>query len=206
LLDCGYGAFASFRERAPARRLDAIVISHAHGDHAGDVEAFLSFASAWRHGPRLIASSATISALGLANREMDVVVVEDSSRVDLGTCDVECSTTAHQIPTLAARVSMGGVHVVYGADTGPGWEVPPVFRQPDLAILECTIEERDAASSRFHLDAREVAALTRIIDPRVTLVTHVPPEAEGRTRLDRARRAAPDHQFLLATTGLRIVV
>lgn len=206
LLDCGFGSFASSWKNARATRLDAIVLSHAHRDHAFDVGEFVASASAWRERPRVIASGATFDSLDLDEREVEEIVVEDGDHVDLLSFGLDFSLTTHQIPTLAIQVSANVARIVYGADTGPGWEVPMSFRGPDLAILECTIDARDASSSPFHLDADELVLLSEIIDPRTTMVTHVPPGDNERVRLERAKRAAPHREFLLATTGLRLVV
>jgi ribonuclease BN (tRNA processing enzyme) len=208
LLDCGFGSFASFREYARASRLDAIIVSHAHGDHSADLDNFLSFASAWRERPRVIASHETLSALDsrLSTSDVDMIVVANGSLVERSSFGVECSSTTHQIATLAVQIIMGGVRVVYGADTGPGWLVPARFHRPHLAILECTLEVRDAASSPYHLAASEVGALAQSLDALRTMVTHVPPYGDALVRLDLARRAAPEREFLLATTGERVVV
>ncbi|MGH3733982.1 MAG: MBL fold metallo-hydrolase [Acidimicrobiales bacterium] len=207
MLDCGFGSFASYLENAFTSRLDAIVVSHAHGDHSFDLEAFLTFPSAWRDVPRVLASQATLvasSQLEVANAE--VIVVDDGSDVVLDTFRVECSRTTHQMPTLATQISMNGRRVVYSADTGPGWHVPPSFRGPDLAILECTIETRDGDSSPFHLDSEEVAALAQSLEAQRTLLTHLPVHADGSARLVRAMGAAPRRDFLLAVTGQRHVI
>lgn len=208
LLDCGFGAFVSFLENARTTTLDAIFISHAHRDHSFDVEAFVTFPSAWRDRPRVLASSATIGALQfeIESTDTDVIIVEDGSQRDLATMRVECSATTHQMATLAAQVSLGGARVVYSSDTGPGWSPPPAFHRPDLALVECTLETRGESSSPFHLDAREAALLATSLDARTTLITHVPPRENGQVRLAAARHAAPEREFLLAATGQRLLV
>jgi ribonuclease BN (tRNA processing enzyme) len=208
VLDCGFGSFASYLERAPATRLDALFISHAHRDHSFDVEAFVTFPSAWRVRPRVIASRATIGALefDLASSGLEVLVVDDGSVVDVGLFRIACSATTHQMATLAAQVSCDGSHVVYSSDTGPGWSPPTAFGRPDLAILECTIQSRSASSSPFHLDAQEAATLAWILDAGTSMITHVPPRENGQVRLEIAKRAAPEREFLLATTGQRLRV
>ncbi|MDQ3608154.1 MAG: MBL fold metallo-hydrolase, partial [Actinomycetota bacterium] len=48
LLDCGNGVFAKLRERLPYARVDAVVISHLHGDHFLDL---VPFSYALTYGP-----------------------------------------------------------------------------------------------------------------------------------------------------------
>jgi ribonuclease BN (tRNA processing enzyme) len=208
ILDCGFGSFASYLEGTSSTRIDAIFVSHAHRDHSFDIEAFITFPSAWRDRPRVLASRATIGALqfDIDSTEAEVIVIEDGSVVDIGTFRFECSATTHQMPTLATHVSLGGSRVVYSSDTGPGWTVPSTFHAPDVAILECTLESRGASSSPFHLDAEEVAMLAQSLDARTTLLTHVPPRENGQVRLVMAKQAAPECEIVLAATGQRLLI
>jgi ribonuclease BN (tRNA processing enzyme) len=208
MLDCGFGSFASYLENTRTSSLDAIFISHAHRDHSFDVEAFVTFPSAWRDTPRVIASRSTLGQLqfDVGATGAEVLLVDDGSAVDFGRYHVDFSVTTHQMATLAAHVSLGGSRVVYSSDTGPGWSPPFAFHRPDLALLECTLASRGASSSPFHLDAEEAAALGRSLNARITVLTHVPPREDGQVRLDRAKEAAPDQEFVLATTGQRFHV
>lgn len=206
MLDCGFGSFPSYLENARGSRLDALFISHAHHDHSFDVEAFVTFPSAWRNRPRVVASQATIGALpfDLRSTDADVVVVEDGGEIAYAQFRLECSTTTHQMATLATHISLGGSRLVYSSDTGPGWLPPPTFREPEVALLESTLERRAASSSPFHLDAQEAAALAELLDARLTMITHVPPHQSGQVRLDLAQRAAPGREFFLAASGQRL--
>ncbi len=208
MLDCGFGSFASYLENAQARRLDALFISHAHHDHSFDVEALVTFSSAWRDRPRVVASRATIGALqfDLDSTDADVVVVDDGDEIVFAQFRLEFSATTHQMATLATQVSLGGCRLVYSSDTGPGWSPPPTFHRAEMALLESTLERRVASSTPFHLDAQEAADLAGLLDARTTVITHVPPHESGRVRLDLAKRAEPGREFLLATTGLRLCV
>jgi ribonuclease BN (tRNA processing enzyme) len=138
--------------------------------------------------------------------DVEVIVVSDGSLVERSTFRVECSSTTHQLATLAVQVTMGDRRVVYSADTGPGWHVPLSFHRPDVAILECTLETRDAASTPYHLDAREAGVIAQSLDALRTMLTHMPPHGDALARLDMARKATPGRDFLLATTGQRVVV
>ncbi len=209
LLDCGHGSFASFNELAPETRLDAIFISHAHADHAADLEAFMNSKGIWRDRPRLLASEETMAAIVRAPFELvdDIlVVVSNGSRMNVANFAMEFSQTTHQMPCLATCVSLGGRRVVYSADTGPSWDVAANFVGADLALVECTLEIRSGDDSAFHLDAAEAAAVARELSPRTTVITHVPPGASTEARLEIARRAAPHLEFIGARTGLQLTL
>jgi ribonuclease BN (tRNA processing enzyme) len=206
LVDCGFGTFASFRNLASGSDLRAVVLSHAHRDHYADVSDFLARASS--QPVAAIASANTFDALA---ETIDILGAErievgPESHIELGPFVLEFSSTTHQIPTLSVRLSVGDRHVVFSADTGPGWHVPNSWRQPDVAILECTYAEKDKAAWPYHLSSKDVAELAEEIDAATTLITHVPPRADPTERLRLAQRAAPRRLFVLAELGQRIVI
>ncbi|MGC2485980.1 MAG: MBL fold metallo-hydrolase [Acidimicrobiales bacterium] len=208
ILDCGFGTFASFQELARESEVRAIVLSHAHRDHYGDLGDYLAWASATSRRIVVVASADTF---GLLANSIDIerverVVVNDDSRVWLDPFSLEFSSTTHQIPTLGVRVSLDERHVVYGADTGPGWRVPISWRRADLALLECTYARRNETTWPFHLSSGDVAELAREIDATTTLITHVPPHHDATEHLRLAQRAAPSALFVLAELGQRIVI
>ena len=184
-----------------------MLLSHGHADHLADLPAFLGADALWRSSPRLLTSHSTIEATLLDATLPGSVAIEyvhDGARVIAEGFEAEFSSTTHQIPTLGVQVTMGSSRVVYSADTGPRWTFPSTFRDPDIAIVECTFEERNDVSSLFHLDAREVAELVNGISPSMTLVTHVPPGENGERRTELVRGLASDTQVIRAYAGLTI--
>jgi len=204
LLDCGFGSFESFLELSPDIQLDAIFVSHAHGDHAADIELFMDSRAVWRDRPRLIASEQTLACIGQVedlHPERALIFASENNRLELPNLEAEFSLTTHQMPTLAVCVSISGCRITYCADTGPSWSIPSSFIRPDLAIVECTLERRDDGGSEFHLDAREVGFMAEVLSATQTLITHVPPGESGVTRLEIIRNISPNQTFLLAHTG-----
>lgn len=207
LLDCGPGTFASFEGLVPRTRLDAIVLSHRHRDHVGDLAAFLA-APCWRGAPRVVAHADTLEGLSPLAADPDAVmsVAEESRGLTLAGVRLDFDRTAHQVPTLAVCLSGGRHRVVYGADTGPGWRPPAAFRGADLAIIECTFAQRAHGDSPFHLDAGEAASLARFLAARRTILGHVPPGEDVAWRLRLASAAAPELSWVAAETGQRLRV
>ena len=97
-------------------------------------------------------------------------------------------------------------HVVYSADTGPGWQVPSSWRRPDLAILECTYSNADEATWPYHLSSNDVADLAEEIDADTTLITHVPPHADSMARFAKCAALLRSRLFALAELGQRVVI
>jgi len=207
LLDCGFGSFESYLKLSPDTQLDAIFVSHAHGDHAADIELFMDSAAVWRDRPRIITSEQTMASIGQVenlHHERALIFASENNRLELPNLEAEFSLTTHPMPTLAVCVSISGCRVTYCADTGPTWSIPLSFIRPDLAIVECTLERRDDGGSEFHLDAREAGHMAGELLGTQTLITHVPPGESGDTRLDIARNYSANQNLLLAHTGAQI--
>ncbi len=205
ILDCGFGTFDTFRDLGGDANVRAIVVSHAHRDHYADLSDYLVHASATNQHPAVIASADTFDGIAETLNSLDAVrvTVDDDSRIWLDPFALEFSTTTHQIPTLGVRVSVGDSHVVYSADTGPGWLARPSWRRPDLAILECTYADEEDTTWPYHLSSKGVAILALELDAVTTLITHVPPHADAMGRLRAAELAAPSLLFALAELGQR---
>lgn len=205
LLDCGFGSFESFRTLVPNGRLDAVILSHAHPDHAADLAAFMATTSLWRTEPRLLASRDTIDGVTFDAAALgSSIYVNDGTHIIGNGFEAEFSLTTHQMPTLGVQITMGGSRMVYSADTGPNWIYPETFRFPDVAVVECTLEERGVSSSSFHLDTREFAELVNDMAPSTALLTHVPPSEHGERRCALVEQLVPTTRVLLASVGMTI--
>jgi ribonuclease BN (tRNA processing enzyme) len=208
LLDCGIGSYESLVTLRPEVVLDALIVSHAHPDHVADLGSFLADASRWRGEPEVIAALETIElvAPGITVETDSRSQVRDGAHVAGKWFAAAFSSTTHQIPTLGVEVTMGGSRVVYSADTGPKWAPPTAFRHSDVAILECTIEERGETSSPYHLDAHEVADVVGDLVPSITLLTHVPPGEDAERRRDIVQRRQPATRVIVASVGLSLEI
>lgn len=209
LLDCGFGSFESFLAHTPDALIDAIFVSHAHADHVADLEAFMDAANVWRDQPRILASPETM-ALIVPNEDFlpsgTLVPVSERTRFKGSTFGAEFSRTTHKMPTLAVCISFDNHRLVYCADTGPTWLVPPHFVGADLAIVECTFEVRNKSDSLFHLDAQEAGILALDLAAHKTLITHIPPHGNKEARLAITQTVASKKVVLLAASGLQLVV
>jgi ribonuclease BN (tRNA processing enzyme) len=209
LLDCGFGSFESYLSYSSETLIDAIFVSHAHADHVADLEAFMDSSKVWRDQPRLVASPETIAVIAPSADslpENTLVFATEGTRLKLSTFEAEFSRTTHKMPTLAACISFGNRRVVYCADTGPTWVVPPLFIDADLAIVECTLNVRRENDSLFHLDGQEAGKLALQLSAQKTVLTHIPPHENGDARLAIAQSIASKETVVLALPGLQLEV
>jgi ribonuclease BN (tRNA processing enzyme) len=192
LLDCGPGVLARLREQAPWPELDAIVISHFHLDHWGDLVPWV-----WGvdFGP---GRDVNPVELWLPPGGRDVL---SELGIRLGTPDMfeeafRCREFAENEPFEAAgfevtarrvrhydlisfgfRVSHNGVTLAYSGDTGPSDELAELARGADVFLCEATLlATNPEGGKRGHLSADEAQAAFEAAGARRLLLTHRPSE------------------------------
>src|SRR5213596_2441544 len=129
LLDCGPGVLARLRETEPWPRIDAIVITHLHLDHCGDLVPWL-----WGHvlgpaqgipGPQLhvppagLARISTFAPLGRFLEVFDVHEFADGKPFTAaGLTITPRAVTHYHEPAYGLRVEDDRSVLAYSGDTG----------------------------------------------------------------------------------------
>ncbi len=175
-MDAGPGTFANLQRFTDPLRLWAVVLSHEHVDHWGDVEGFIT-AARWVYafgGPPI----PVYAAPGIGTRltqEFDGVLdwreVGDGDGADVGDLRLVFSRTDHPPPTLAVRVQGPAGTIGYSADTGPNWSFSSLGPGIDLALCEATYTAEHEGTAG-HLSGRQAGANARSAGVRRLVVTH----------------------------------
>jgi ribonuclease BN (tRNA processing enzyme) len=206
LIDCGTTSLVALRRAGidPAS-IDAILISHLHGDHFGGVP-FLLLDGQFRRGtrPLVVAGppgvearvAATMEALfpgatGI-QRRFTTTFVEWRERepIDVAGARVVAYPVMHPsgAPPFALRVQAAGRTVVYSGDTEWTDILGEAARGADLFVCEAYTFERKI---RFHLDWATVAAHRADLQCGRLVVTHMSDDMLARLP-DLAVEAARD--------------
>jgi ribonuclease BN (tRNA processing enzyme) len=188
LLDCGATSLVALRRAGidPAT-IDAILISHLHGDHFGGVP-FVLLDGQFRRGarPLVVAGppgvearvAATLEALfpgaTRVERRFVTTFVEWQARetAEFGGVRVVPYPVVHPsgAPPFALRLQAGGRTLVYSGDTEWTDVLVEATRSADLFVCEAYTFERKI---RFHLDWATLAAHRAALDCRRLIVTHM---------------------------------
>jgi ribonuclease BN (tRNA processing enzyme) len=186
LVDCGPGVLARLRGHEPWPRIDAIVLSHFHLDHCGDLVPWL-----WGHlmgpaaglsGPELhvppggLTRLTTLAPLERFKQVFRIAEYADGVPFSAAGHEITPVRVAHSDePTWGLRIEHGGSVLAYSADTGPTPALAELARDADVFLCEATLTEPESGT-RVHLTADEARAAAAAANARRLLLTHRPAE------------------------------
>jgi ribonuclease BN (tRNA processing enzyme) len=194
LIDCGASSLIALKQAAiDPNRIDAIVVSHFHGDHFGGIPFFIIDGQiAKRERPLVVAGPpgiagrvrAAFDALfpGSADtpRAFGPVYVELHSGLEtaVGPATVTAIGVEHTPGTNAhgLRIGLGDRTVGYSGDTAWTQTLLEIAARTDAFICECLAMSKQIP---FHLNAREIAEHRPALDTQRLILTHLGPETLG---------------------------
>ena len=211
LLDCGGSSLPAIRREVDAEAIDAIAISHLHGDHFGGIPYLLieqHFAG--RTAPLLIGGP---RALGERLRALESSLYPDFFRktklgfplgeIVLGANETEFGgalVSALPVKHVAEsdphglRVRVGDKVIAYSGDAIWSDDLARVAKGADLFICDATFFDRDDPS---HISYRTLMAHRDALDCKRVVLTHL-----GAETLARIGELELDH----AVDGASLVV
>ena len=169
LVDCPHPIRKMLRESTGARvdigDLDAVVLTHLHGDHASGVEGFLWFCRfALQRRARLVAHPAVVDHLWpqLQGSMSELLHVDEDNRPHhrtrlgpddllevsplaldrptvVGSLHIECRLTIHHIPTTALRIRGTAGTFGYSADTAFDPSLIAWLERADVIVHETNL-------------------------------------------------------------------
>jgi ribonuclease BN (tRNA processing enzyme) len=214
LVDCGASALPALKaQRIDPNRIDAIVLSHLHGDHFGGLPFFLLDAQflARREKPLLIAGPP--GARARIDAAMEVFFPKSTGtkwrfpwRVEEVVVGVPTDVLGHSLvtaevihqsgaPSTALRLSDGEKVFAYSGDTEWTDAILPIAAQADLFICECYAF---AGKLTGHLTWEILKARLGDLHAQRIMLTHMNPTMLA--RLDEVM----DDGVMLAADGLTV--
>jgi len=168
--------------------IDAVVLTHFHGDHCGGVPFMVldAMLGAKRQSPLAIIgprdTRARITAMadallpgmsGMTPRfELHYLDADFLRPFSWGELTVTCYPAAHTDATNPAcvRIEVGDKVIAYTGDSGWTEHMPAVARDADLFICECYYRDKPV---RFHLNYRDIEQHRNELRAKRLVLTHL---------------------------------
>ena len=166
LFDCGSGVLARLFELCPLKALDALVLSHLHFDHCGDlgVLRYALEAGFGGEGPlRVIAPAAPKNIRSLLLRA-GVFAPEDARdgvEYPIGSLTVRLHAMRHPVETYGADIrDSQGRRLFYTGDTGLFDGLAALAQGADFLLADtCFTDAQAAARPNVHMSVKQACFL-----------------------------------------------
>jgi ribonuclease BN (tRNA processing enzyme) len=201
LLDCGPGVLARLRRTEPWPLVDAIVLTHFHLDHWGDLVPWV-FGASFGAGrgtkqPQLWVppgGADTLAGYGGAmgfgpqlHGAFDLHEYEDGVPFTAAGFEITPIRLVHyKERTFGLRVTDGRATLAYSGDTAPTPNLTTLAQGADLFLCEATLADSEPPEERGHLSADEAVAAFEAAGAKRLIVIHRPDELALEDGVERA--------------------
>jgi ribonuclease BN (tRNA processing enzyme) len=199
IIDLGCGALTRVFARLETSEIDALVLSHLHADHMGDVLTLrYALDAAKKLGKRdrtlpvyMPAEPAAEASLIASNKMIETHYINDGDAYEICGMDVSFALMPHAVRSFAMSFSAGGRKFVYSGDTGYNERIAEFAKDADLLLMEAAFLAKNKPDNAVHVSAAEAAGIGRDANAKRLLLTHIFPEYNEKDVLDDAVRVFP---------------
>jgi ribonuclease BN (tRNA processing enzyme) len=168
VIDMGNGALGALQRYAPLFGIDAICLSHLHGDHCLDLGSYAVarhyYPPAGEPLPRLPvyapagAPERLAPAFGLVDSELIERFTFERltpGQLEIGPFSITTAHVNHTVEAFGFRIEHDGRFVAYSADTGESEALVKLARDVDVLLCEATFLDQPGNPAGVHLSGRQ---------------------------------------------------
>lgn len=211
LVDVGNGVTGSLQAVCGLLDLDAVLVSHLHGDHFLDL---VTYTYARRYHPQgLRPPLPTYGPAGLAGAlhgtfgrpatealaDVYDFRVLDAGELALGPFELRLARMNHPVETYGMRISDGRATLAYSADTAACPALVDLARDADALLCEASYLDGQDNPPGVHLTGREAGQHAERAGARRLLLTHLVPWGDPERSYADASAAYPGAVDVMAT-------
>ncbi|ABK60946.1 MULTISPECIES: MBL fold metallo-hydrolase [Clostridium] len=194
LIDCGSGVLSKVQNYLPLSKIDAVILSHYHGDHAADIKALqysaqIDIKNGTRQNELQIYShdlsddykSLTLEGISKWHK------IDDATEIQIGDLNVSFKWGKHPVPSLAMRFEENGKLFVYSGDTEWCNGILDISKDADLFICETNFLNKDTGRGKGHLTSGEVGKIANMNNVGKLVLSHLPHNTDLNELLNEAK-------------------
>lgn len=215
LLDLGSGALGALQRHADLFAIDAVLLTHLHGDHCLDICPYVVVRRYHPPGPvprlPVLGPRGTHGRLAAAYDPTSTEPLTDifafgalspGSR-ELGPFTLQVDRVNHPVETFAMRLTAGDRTLTYSGDSGVSDSLVRLASGSDVLLCEATHLDGVDAPADLHLTGREAGEHAAKAGVGRLLITHIPPNGDAALITEAAalaftgttERVAPDVSY-----------
>jgi ribonuclease BN (tRNA processing enzyme) len=186
LLDLGNGALGQLHHHVDPLSIDAVLISHHHPDHYGDMCGFYVMRKYHPSGAQpqipVWGPSGTADRVAMSydlpldpgmHEEFDFHVYDGPFTI--GPFSVLPIPVDHPVEAYGLRIAAGGVTLGYSGDTAPCDGLDRVAADVGLLLAEASFRHLDDNPPHVHLTGRDAGSVAARAGAARLVLTHIPP-------------------------------
>lgn len=195
LIDCGSGVVSKLLKYIEIEELDAVILSHLHSDHAGDMLT-LGYAVDMKIRKQQMKGPLRVYMPGKPADEFERIAsrpgfiaskVDDSLKLQINDVQIKFKEMKHGYQNYAISIQKEKRRFVYSGDTMPNDDLIQFAKGADLFLCEAGLLERDEKDVRaMHLTAKEAGEIAEKAGASRLLLTHFLPEVKVENYINEA--------------------
>jgi ribonuclease BN (tRNA processing enzyme) len=181
LIDCGSGVLSKVQNYINIEDLDAVVLSHYHADHMGDIYPLQYAIMILRHmGTRqknlkvyALGNDRKFETLNYGNSCIAYSVTPGLS-TDIEGLKFSFAKTVHPVPCVGMRIEDETGIIAYTADSQWSNSLIELSRNSDFLLCECNLQNKQKGVVTGHLTAGEAGTIAASANAKNLVLTHLP--------------------------------
>jgi ribonuclease BN (tRNA processing enzyme) len=169
IIDLGCGSLTRVFSVIKAQEIDAVVLSHLHADHMGDMLTLRYALDAAKKLGRLDkpvpvympAEPKAEAELIASNKNIEAHYIADGESACICGIDVRFALMPHAVKSYAVSFAAEGKKFVYSGDTGYNERLAGFAKGADLFLTEAAFLSKNKPENAVHVTAAEAAKISK---------------------------------------------
>lgn len=171
VLDLGNGSMCNYVKHRSWDSLDAVVLSHLHDDHTGDLTV-LRYVKRYEssfHGRIFLPKEPAFANIEPLSYEF----YGENSQITVGDMQLTFCLVVHPVPTYAVRIESEGKVFVYSADSAFTEKLISFSSNADLFLCEAGVLDSQVNRKHIHMSVMEGCRIGREANVKKIVFCHL---------------------------------